>query len=117
LRLILTELSKRSDAINEIQGTILALKEYASDLQTFLGSKSIEVEVEKLLFDISFGILIFEYKVNLISLIECKDGGSTTDTICACLLFSVLRTAVCEPVSMETDPNVVIVDTKSKILF
>jgi hypothetical protein len=44
---ILTELSKRSDAINEIQGTILALKEYASDFQTFLGSKSIEVEVEK----------------------------------------------------------------------
>ena len=44
---LLTELSKRSDTINEIQGTILALKEYASDLQTFLGSKSIEVEVEK----------------------------------------------------------------------
>jgi hypothetical protein len=44
---ILTELSKRTDTINEIQGTILALKEYASDLQTFLGSKSIEVEVEK----------------------------------------------------------------------
>jgi hypothetical protein len=86
---LLTELSKRSDTINEIQGTILALKEYAS---------------------ISFGILIFEYTVNLISLIECKDGGSTTDIICACLLFSVLRTAVCEPVSMATDPNVVIVD-------
>jgi hypothetical protein len=44
---LLTELSKRSVTINEIQGTILALKEYASDLQTFLGSKSIEVEVEK----------------------------------------------------------------------
>jgi hypothetical protein len=44
---LLTELSKRSVAINEIQGTILALTEYASDLQTFLGSKSIEVEVEK----------------------------------------------------------------------
>jgi hypothetical protein len=44
---ILTELSKRTDTINEIQGTILALKEYASDLLTFLGSKSIEVEVEK----------------------------------------------------------------------
>jgi hypothetical protein len=44
---LLTELSKRSDTINEIQCTILALKEYASDLQTFLGSKSIEVEVEK----------------------------------------------------------------------
>jgi hypothetical protein len=38
--------------------------------------------------DISVGILIFEYKVNLISLIECKDGVSTTDIICACLLFS-----------------------------
>jgi DNA-binding beta-propeller fold protein YncE len=44
---LLTELSKRSDTINEIQCTLLALKEYASDLQTFLGSKSIEVEVEK----------------------------------------------------------------------
>jgi DNA-binding beta-propeller fold protein YncE len=44
---LLSDLSKRSDIINEIQGTILALKEYASDLQTFLGSKSIEVEVEK----------------------------------------------------------------------
>jgi hypothetical protein len=41
---LLTELSKRSDTINEIQGTILALNKYASDLQTFLGSKSIEVE-------------------------------------------------------------------------
>jgi hypothetical protein len=38
-----------------------------------------------LLCAISFGILIFEYKVNLISLIECKVGGSTTDIICACL--------------------------------
>ena len=44
---LLTELSKRSDTMYEIQGTILALTEYASDLQTFLGSKSIEVEVEK----------------------------------------------------------------------
>jgi hypothetical protein len=44
---LLTELSKRSDTINEIQGTLLALTQYASDLQTVLGSKSIEVEVEK----------------------------------------------------------------------
>jgi hypothetical protein len=43
--------------------------------------------------------------------------GSTTDIICACLLFFVLRTALREPISMATDPNVVIVDTKSKILF
>jgi hypothetical protein len=42
-----------------------------------------------LLCDISFGILIFEYKVSLISLIESKDGGSTTDIICACLLVEV----------------------------
>ena len=44
---LLSEISKRSDTMNEIQGTILALTEYASDLQTFLVSKSIEVEVEK----------------------------------------------------------------------
>jgi hypothetical protein len=42
----------------------------------------------------------------LISLIECKVGGSTTDIICACLFFSVLITALCGPVSMATDPNV-----------
>jgi hypothetical protein len=53
--------------------------------------------------------------INIESLIECKVGGSTTDIICSCLFFSVLRTAVCEPVSMATDPNVVIVDTKSKM--
>jgi hypothetical protein len=70
-----------------------------------------------LIFDISFGILIFEYKDSLISLIACTDGGSTTEIICACLLFSVLSTALCEPVSMATDPNVVIADTKSKILL
>jgi SpoVK/Ycf46/Vps4 family AAA+-type ATPase len=44
---LLSELAKRSDTINEIQGTLLALQEYASDLQTFLGSKSIAVEVGK----------------------------------------------------------------------
>jgi hypothetical protein len=33
----------------------------------------------------------------LISLIECKDGDSTTDIICASLFFSVLRTALCGP--------------------
>jgi hypothetical protein len=33
---LLTELTKRSDTIKEIQGTLLALQEYASDLQTFL---------------------------------------------------------------------------------
>ena len=47
IEILLTELTKRSDTIKEIHGTLLALQEYASDLQTFLGSKSIEVEVEK----------------------------------------------------------------------
>jgi hypothetical protein len=57
---LLTELSKRSDKIKEIQGTLLALKEYASG----------QITHPLLLFDISSGILIFEYKVSLISLIE-----------------------------------------------
>ena len=33
------------------------------------------------------------------------------------ITFSVLSTAVCEPVYMATYPNVVMVDTKSKILL
>jgi predicted DNA-binding protein (UPF0278 family) len=41
------QLSKNSKAIEGLQSDIIAVKEYASDLQTFLGSKAIEEEVLK----------------------------------------------------------------------
>ena len=44
---LLTQLSKNSKTVEGLQSDIIAVKEYASDLQTFLGSKAIEEEVKK----------------------------------------------------------------------
>jgi DNA-binding beta-propeller fold protein YncE len=44
---LLKQLSEQSKTIDGIQSDITAIKEYASDLQTFLGSKAIEEEVKK----------------------------------------------------------------------
>jgi hypothetical protein len=44
---LLTQLSKNSKTVEGLQSDIRAVKEYASDLQTFLGSKVIEEEVKK----------------------------------------------------------------------
>jgi predicted nucleic acid-binding Zn-ribbon protein len=44
---LLKQLSKNSTTVEGLQGDITALKEYASDLQTFLGSKTIDEEAKK----------------------------------------------------------------------
>ena len=44
---LLKQLSKNSKTVEGLQSDIIAIKEYASDLQTFLGSKAIEEEVQK----------------------------------------------------------------------
>jgi hypothetical protein len=41
------QLSQNSKTVEGLQSDIRAVKEYASDLQTFLGSKTIEGEVKK----------------------------------------------------------------------
>ena len=57
-----------------------------------------------------FGILNVVCKVSLISLIDFTNGCCITDIICACLSFVVLITNDGGLVSIDTDPNVVIVD-------
>lgn len=44
---LLTQLSAESKSLNKLHSNILAVKDYASDLQTFLGIKTFEEEVEK----------------------------------------------------------------------
>jgi hypothetical protein len=51
---------------------------------------------------------------SLISLIDFTVGCCITDTICACLSFVVLITTDGRLVSIDTDPNVVIVDSVNK---
>jgi LPS O-antigen subunit length determinant protein (WzzB/FepE family) len=43
--ILLTQLSRISKNVEGLQSNIIAVKEYASDLQTFLGSKAIAEEV------------------------------------------------------------------------
>ena len=57
------------------------------------------------------GILYVVCKVNLISLIDfTTDGGCMKDIICCCLAFIALIKTDGGLVSIDTDPNVVIVD-------
>jgi DNA-binding beta-propeller fold protein YncE len=44
---LLTQLCKNSKTVEVLQSDIIAVKEYASDLQTFLGSRAIAEEVKK----------------------------------------------------------------------
>jgi hypothetical protein len=60
--------------------------------------------------NIPFGILNVVYKVSLISLIDFADGCCITDIICACSAVIVLITTDGGLVSIDTDPNVCIVD-------
>jgi hypothetical protein len=44
---LLQQLSKNAKSVEGLQSNIIAVKEYASDLQTFLGSKTIDEEAKK----------------------------------------------------------------------
>jgi gas vesicle protein len=44
---LLTQLSENAKTVERLQSDIIAVKEYASDLQTFLGCKTIEEEIQK----------------------------------------------------------------------
>jgi chromosome segregation ATPase len=44
---LLKQISKNAKTVEGLQSNIIAVKEYASDLHTFLGSKTIEKEVKK----------------------------------------------------------------------
>ncbi|XP_052098958.1 uncharacterized protein LOC127733684 [Mytilus californianus] len=44
---LLAKLAENTENVNSMENNILAIKDYASDLQSFLGSKMIETEVQK----------------------------------------------------------------------
>jgi DNA-binding beta-propeller fold protein YncE len=101
---LLKQLSKNSKTVEGLQSDIRAVKEYASDLQTFLGSKAIEEEVKKeeeylmaLSEDGCLQQLNLRYNINT----KIKDILSTNTTFGS--------------VSIETSPpSVVIKTTKAK---
>ncbi|CAG2243764.1 EFP [Mytilus edulis] len=44
---LISQITEKINTVETLQGNISSVKEYASDLQTFLGSKSLETEVER----------------------------------------------------------------------
>jgi gas vesicle protein len=98
---LLKQLSKNSKTVEGLQEDITALKEYASDLQTFLGSKAIEKEVKReearlmaLSKDGSLQQLNLRYNINT----KIKDILSTMTTFGS--------------VSIETSPPSVVITTR-----
>jgi hypothetical protein len=57
--------------------------------------------------------LVEQFTLSLISLIDITDGCCITEIICACSAFVVLITTDGGLVSIDTDPNVVIVENIS----
>jgi DNA-binding beta-propeller fold protein YncE len=97
---LLKQLSKNSKTVEGLQSDIRAVKEYASDLQTFLGSKAIEEEAKKeeeylmaLSEDGCLQQLYLRYNINT----KIKDILSTITTFGS--------------VSIETSPPSVVIKT------
>jgi hypothetical protein len=97
---LLTELSKRFHNINEIQETILALKEYASDLQTFLGSKSIEIEVERFMESLSEDGSLKQINI------KCSIDNKILDLMSTIITFG--------SVAIEIDPQTAVLKTEKR---
>ena len=101
---LLKQLSAESKTVKGIQRDITAVKEYASDLQTFLGSKAIEEEVKKIE---KFTMVLSEdgclQQLNL----KCNIDNKTKGILSTMTSFG--------SVSIETSPPSVVIKTmKSK---
>ena len=101
---LLKQLSEKSKTVEGIQSGITAIKEYASDLQTFLGSKTIGEEVkkeEKYIMDLSEDGCL--QQLNL----KCSINNKIKDIMSTMTSFG--------SVSIETSPPSVVIKTmKSK---
>ena len=98
---LLKQLSKNSKTVEGLQSDIIAAKEYSSDLQTFLGSRTIAEEVKKkedeYLMALSEDGCLQQY--NLIYTINTK----ITDILSTITTFG--------SVSIETSPPTVVIKT------
>jgi DNA-binding beta-propeller fold protein YncE len=101
---LLKQLSEESKTVEGIQRDIIAVKEYASDLQTFIGSKAIEEQVKK---EEKYIMALSEdgclQQLNL----KCSIGKKIKDIMSTMTSFG--------SVSIKTSPPLVVIKTmKSK---
>jgi len=95
---LLKQLSKNSKTVEGLQSDIIAVKEYASDLQTFLGSKAIEKEVKK---EVEY-LMVFSEDGQLQQLnLRCNIDAKIMDILSTMTTFGF--------VSIETSPPSVVI--------
>ncbi|CAC5399002.1 unnamed protein product [Mytilus coruscus] len=75
---LLGKLAENAENINSMENNISAIKDYATDLQTFLGSKMIEIEIKK--YEIFMQSLFDDESLRKMD-INCKIEDKLTDVM------------------------------------
>ncbi|VDI66256.1 Hypothetical predicted protein [Mytilus galloprovincialis] len=101
---LLGKIAKSTEHINSMENNISAIKEYASDLQTFLGSKMIETEIQK--YETFLQSLFDDGSLRLID-INCKIEDKITD-----ILSNVTSLG---SISIESTSPLVVLKTRKEI--
>ncbi|XP_052087115.1 uncharacterized protein LOC127724235 [Mytilus californianus] len=84
---LLSKLAENSENINSMQKNISAIKDYASDLQAFLGSKMIETEIQK--HEIFMQSLYDDGSLRKLD-INCKIEDKITDVLSTATLLGAI---------------------------
>ncbi|VDI66259.1 Hypothetical predicted protein [Mytilus galloprovincialis] len=101
---LLAKLAENTEKVNSMENNISAIKEYASDLQTFLGSKMIETEIQK--YETFLQSLFDDGSLRMID-INCKIDDKITDVLTTVnSLGSISLKSSTQLVSMKTGKEI-----------
>lgn len=100
---LLGKLAENSECVNSMQNNISAIKDYASDLQAFLGSKMIETEIQK--HEIFMQSLFDDGSLQKMD-INCKIEDKITDILSTVTLLGTI--------SIESSSPLVVIKTEKE---
>ncbi|XP_071168956.1 eukaryotic translation initiation factor 3 subunit A-like [Mytilus edulis] len=101
---LLGKLAKNTEKVNAMENNVSAIKDYASDLQTFLGSKMIETEIQK--YETFLQSLFDDGSLQKID-INCKIEDKITDVLSTVTSLGVISIELSSPiVVMETGKEI-----------
>ncbi|XP_052101422.1 uncharacterized protein LOC127735315 [Mytilus californianus] len=100
---LLGKLAEHTETLDLLQTNMSAIKEYASDLQAFLGSKMIETEIKK--HEIFMHSLFEDGSLQKIDL-NCKIGDNLSDVLSTVTSFGSISVASSSPlVVLQTEKD------------
>ncbi|VDI41074.1 Hypothetical predicted protein, partial [Mytilus galloprovincialis] len=101
---LLGKLAKNTEKVNAMENNVSAIKDYASDLQTFLGSKMIETEIQK--YETFLQSLFDDGSLQKID-INCKIEDKITDVLSTVTSLG--------SISIESSSPIVVMETGKEI--